>query len=305
MALVNDDHEFGSEDVTETKLRLLENYIQAYTVALRGKFKRLWYIDAFAGTGSRTVRIGASQAHMFGEAKEETVERKRGSARIALDVEPRFDRLIFMEQRRKHYEALLDIQNRNPERDISVVQGDANQIIQNQIHLGDWSSTRAVIFLDPYGMNVEWKTLECIAATKAIDVWYLFSISGLYRQAARDISNVDNSKREAITRMLGTSEWENDLYQKREVETNLFGIEDQRERQRTADVAGLEKYVTARLRTIFPMVLEPFPLPPNKRPQLFSLYFALSNSDGKAIGLAKRIATHVLNSGKPSHSRSR
>jgi len=305
MTKVDDNHEFGSEDVTETKLRLLEAYIQAYATALRAKFSRIWYIDAFAGTGSRTVRTDAIEPHMFSDGTQETVERKRGSARIALDVEPKFDRLIFMEQRRKHYEALVELKNQNPGRDIFVMQGDANAIIQSQIHLGDWNGTRAVIFLDPYGMNVDWKTLECIAATGAIDVWYLFSISGLFRQAARDISKVDQYKRAAITKMLGTSDWENELYRAEEVETDLFGVESKSERQRTADVAGLERYVTKRLRTIFPMVMEPFALPPVRRPQLFSLYFALSNKDPRAIGLAKKIAGHILSSGKASHSRSR
>lgn len=223
MSQVSDNHEFGSEDVTETKLRLLEKYIQAYATALRGKFPRIWYIDAFAGTGSRTVRTDAADAHMFSEAVEETVERKRGSARIALDVRPHFDRLIFMEQRRKHFDALMELKKQNPERDIVVMQGDANDIIQRQINLGDWRGTRAVIFLDPYGMNVAWKTLESIAATKAIDVWYLFSISGLFRQAARDISKIDQHKRAAITRMLGNSDWESELYQREEVKTDLFG----------------------------------------------------------------------------------
>ncbi|ADH91612.1 conserved hypothetical protein [Ancylobacter novellus DSM 506] len=305
MTEVDDSHEFGSEDVTETKLRLLEEYIQAFATALRGKFPRIWYIDAFAGTGSRTIRIGATDANMFGEAKEETVDRKRGSARIALDVQPHFDRLIFMEQRKKHYDALMELRQQHPQRDIFVLQGDANDIIQSQLHLADWRGTRAVIFLDPYGMNVDWKTLECIAATGAIDVWYLFSLSGLFRQAARNISGIDQHKRAAITRMLGTSEWESELYQREEVFTDLFGTESKHERQRIADVAGLERYVTRRLRTIFPMVLEPFALPPVRRPQIFSLYFALSNKDPKAIGLAKKIAGHILNSGKPSHSRSR
>ena len=35
----------------------------------------------------------------------------------------------------------------------------------------DWSSHRAVLFLDPYGMQVEWTTIEAIARTGAIDLW--------------------------------------------------------------------------------------------------------------------------------------
>ena len=45
----------------------------------------------------------------------------------------------------------------------------ANLEIQNLCNK-DWRSRRAVLFLDPYGMQVEWKTIEAIAATKAIDL---------------------------------------------------------------------------------------------------------------------------------------
>ena len=31
------------------------------------------------------------------------------------------------------------------------------------------------LFLDPYGMQVEWATIESIAHTQAIDLWLLFS----------------------------------------------------------------------------------------------------------------------------------
>ncbi|WP_260694696.1 hypothetical protein [Rhizobium laguerreae] len=46
-----DDHEFGGQH-TEIKLELVEKYLKAYSTALRQKFNSLWYIDAFAGTGS-------------------------------------------------------------------------------------------------------------------------------------------------------------------------------------------------------------------------------------------------------------
>jgi three-Cys-motif partner protein len=59
--------------------------------------------------------------------------------------------------------------------DIQIRPGDANVEIQ-ELCKKDWSSHRAVLFLDPYGMQVEWKTIEAIAATKAIDLWLLFPL---------------------------------------------------------------------------------------------------------------------------------
>jgi three-Cys-motif partner protein len=306
MALpVDDTHEFGAQH-TEIKLELVESYLKAYMAALRGKFKQLWYIDAFAGTGSRTVRIEERRGDLFEAPVPARVEQRRGSARIALDVSPTFDRLIFMEQNPDHCAALVALKDANPHREITVLQGNANRLIQDEIHWSGWKSTRAVMFLDPYGMEVEWETLRAIAETKAIDVWYLFSLSGLYRQAARNIAAIDSSKRAALTKMLGTDEWEQELYsQVRPIQDLLDDLEPTEIRQRNADVAGLEAYVKRRLETIFPCVLDPFPLPPAKRPQRFSLFCAISNPSPAAITLASRFGNHILASGKSSHVRSR
>lgn len=296
-----DDHEFGGQH-TEIKLELVEKYLQAYATALRQKFNSLWYIDAFAGTGSRTVRIEARDGDLFDEPVPEKIESRRGSARIALDITPAFDRLIFMDQKAAHCIALEALKASYPGRDIHVLNGNANQIIQRDIPAVNWSSRRAIMFLDPYGMEVAWETLKTIAQTKAIDVWFLFPLSGLYRQAARNISAVDDIKRRALTTMLGTDEWENELYSAVPPITDLLGtLEAPEERQRNADVSGLEQYVKKRLETIFPLVADPFPLPPQKRPQRFSLFFAASNPNQRAIDLANRFATHILRAGISSH----
>lgn len=298
-----DNHEFGGQH-TEIKLEIVEKYLKAYAIALRQKFSSLWYIDAFAGTGSRTVRIEAKDGDLFDAPVPERVESRRGSAKIALDIEPNFDRLIFMDQKPSHCAALEALRAAHPDRDIHVLNGDANLIIQQNINRVNWSSRRAILFLDPYGMEVAWATLKAIADTKAIDVWFLFPLSGLYRQAARNINAVDETKRKALTTMLGTSEWENELYSAPPPITDLLGaLEAPEERQRNADVAGLEQYVKRRLETIFPLVAEPFPLPPQKKPQRFSLFFAASNPSEKAIALANRFARHILDAGIASHVR--
>ena len=61
--------------------------------------RNFWYIDAFAGTGSRTVRHEARVGDLLDAAMPERIEQRRGSARIAIDVTPQFDRLVFIEDR--------------------------------------------------------------------------------------------------------------------------------------------------------------------------------------------------------------
>nr|WP_314256760.1 three-Cys-motif partner protein TcmP [uncultured Devosia sp.] len=291
-----DEHRFGSDD-TEIKLELVRRYLTSYSTALGGKF-RLWYIDAFAGTGSRTIKHLAREGDFVTTDSAEWVEKRPGSARIALEIQPWFDRVTLMDSKPRHVAALERLKAEYPGREIEIVSGDCNRFLQAEIAKADWSGQRAALFLDPYGMEVEWKTLTDIAATRSIDVWYLFSLEGLYRNAAHDIQDVDPAKRAALTRMLGTDAWEHELYSEYLPPSDLFDETPAEERRRNLDVAGLEAYVTGRLRTVFPMVLEPYALPVQRKPQRFSLFCMISNDEPRAIGLARRIGDHILKAGK-------
>lgn len=286
-------HEFGGQH-TEIKLAVVESYLKAYTTALRNRFRELWYIDAFAGTGSRTTRVIVRGGGIFDERPVEIIDHRRGSAKIAIDVHPKFDRLVFIEKNPAYCAELRRLKELHKDRDITVIEGDANSSIQKQIAWDGWRFARGVCFLDPYGMEVEWATLEAIAQTKAIDVWFLFPLSGLYRQAARSFADIDESKRAALTRMFGSEQWINELYHG-ERRNDLFGSTF--DIVRSADVAGLDRYVQSRLATIFPKVLKPLALPVGKKPQRFSLFLCISNSDTKAIGLATKIGNHILKAG--------
>ena len=284
------DHEFGNHS-TDLKLSLVEGYLKAFTTALREKFPELWYIDAFAGTGVRTVKHEAIDGGFF-PSTEERIEHRRGSAQIAIDIKPAFDRLIFIEQKKRHYQALCQLAGQYPNRKIDVVRGEANSMILEELRLRDWLGKRAVMFLDPYGMAVDWATLEAIQKTEAIDVWYLVSLSGIFRQATRDPDKLDSGKKRALIRMLGTDDWMNEWYQRPKV-MDLLGEVDPRV-QRTADVEAIELYVRNRLSKLFPKVLKPKRLYNDRGAPIFSLFLAISNPDPKAIGLATRIGNHIL-----------
>jgi len=123
------DHEFGSQ-ATELKLSVVEAYLRAFTTALRGKFPELWYIDAFAGTGERTERVPAQPGGILSAPVPENIVRRRGSAKIAIDINPPFDRLIFVEQRPRAVDALREMRDQHTGRSIHVIEGDANDEIR-------------------------------------------------------------------------------------------------------------------------------------------------------------------------------
>ena len=146
-------------------------------------------------------------------------------------------------------------------------------------------------------MHVEWTTLQAIAKTGAIDVWYLFPYSGLYRQAAKNADAMDADKEESITRLLGTDEWRQVFYTPKR-QASLFGGDDGDERD--ADHHQMLDFVSQRLKGLFPAVTAPKVLyqggdsrNPSGAP-LFALYFAASNPKPAAHGLATKIAKAIL-----------
>jgi three-Cys-motif partner protein len=289
------DHEFGGQH-TELKLSIIEKYLKAFSAALRRQFTELWFIDAFAGTGARTVRHDERPADFWEPAEPEKIEQRRGSAQIAIDVKPNFDRIIFIESKPSHCEALKELAAKYPDREILIIQGDANAALRSAVTRSTWASIRVVLFLDPYGMEVDWSTLEIIAKTRAIDVWFLFPISGLYRQATKRISSVDEHKEAALTRILGSDDWKHELYAD-SGQGEMFGNDP---RVRSENVVGLEKYVRRRLQTIFACVLPPLQLPRSGGPQRFSLFLCISNDQPRAIGLATKIGSQILKVGSSS-----
>ena len=171
-------HRFGG-DWTTSKLTILGEYLERYATALKKQPFQTEYIDAFAGTGYRVLADEQqSENLMFPDLAADAPQALLdGSARIALSTTPRFNKYVFIEQSAKRCRELEALRTEFPllAADIDVRRGDANAEIRT-LCSRTWSSRRAVLFLDPYGAQVEWTTIEAIAATKAIDLWLLFPL---------------------------------------------------------------------------------------------------------------------------------
>jgi three-Cys-motif partner protein len=217
-------HQFGG-DWTSAKLDVLAKYLRAYTTALKEQPSkerpfRKTYIDAFAGTGYREAQrdddaASGQQGLLLPDlAADEPQALLDGSARLALKTEPRFDRYVFIERSPARCAQLegLKVEFSGLADSIEIKQGDANTEIQKFCTAEDWRSSRAVLFLDPYGMQVEWATLETIAGTKAIDMWLLFPLGiGVNRLLTRS-GDIPDSWRRRLNLLLGTEDWYEEFY---------------------------------------------------------------------------------------------
>src|SRR5438477_6043942 len=143
--------EFGG-DWTAEKLERVRKYLAAYTVifARNLKAQKLTpiYVDAFAGTGYRTKppRLDAQTA-LFEELAEPEAEAfLKGSARIALEVDPPFKQYVFIEQDAGRAQELEKLKQQFAERAprVNIVREDANTYIKGWCKRTDWRICRAV-----------------------------------------------------------------------------------------------------------------------------------------------------------------
>lgn len=289
------EHKFGGEWTT-VKLKVLAKYLQAYTTALKETPFQKLYIDAFAGTGYRDVRHDeeddSSQNTLFPDmAEPEPQLFLDGSARLALRVNPQFDQYIFIERSPERCARLESLKSEFPglASKIDICQEDANAKIQ-ELCATDWRLTRAVLFLDPYGMQVEWKTIEAISKTKAIDLWLLFPLGIGVNRLLTKSGDIPNSWRRRLDLLLGTEDWYDEFYR---VETTptLFG--ENKETLIKTKMETIGRYFNNRLKSVFVGVAEkPGVLRNSTNNPLYLFCFAVGNERGKDIAL--RIARHLL-----------
>jgi len=290
-----DVHRFGG-NWTEQKLRVLGKYLGAYTTALKNTSFEKIYVDAFAGSGYRatgeTISADSPEQSVLFPESEELGRRSLldGSASIALQTDPPFDRYIFIERNRDRCAELEQLKSRFPALSdrVEITPGDANEEIQH-LCATSWRSKRAVLFLDPYGMQVEWVTIEAVAGTKAIDLWLLFPLGIGVNRLLTKSGDVPPLWRKRLNLLLGTGAWEQAFYQV-EASQDLFG--DDVERVEKATVQSIGKFFIDRLSHLFAGVAAPVTLRNSTNNPMYLLCFAVGNERGRDIAL--RIANYLM-----------
>lgn len=289
------EHSFGG-GWTEVKLGGLRQYLLAYQKIFhantRARFFSTWYVDAFAGTGSR---FSAAEPDLFNDVYEDqdAVRYHEGSAKIALGLPQPFHRYLFIEKSRRRIDDLRSaVAAEQPHllNNCEFKPGDANAEIKTWCGQRDWDKERAVVFLDPYGMQVEWSTIECLAATGGVDLWYLFPLGiGVVRLLTRD-GVIDESWQRRLDLLFGTNAWRSEFYTEATT-PSLFG-EDLTTVQRDASTTKITAFIQQRLQNIFAGVANGRILYNSRSSPLYLFCFAASNKKGASTAL--RIAQHVL-----------
>jgi three-Cys-motif partner protein len=262
----------GREDIigkwSLEKLELLPKYLSGY---LRILTKQTWcrgyeYIDAFAGTGKPKTKD-----------EQKYVD---GSPRIALGLAPSFTQYHFIEQADWRAKKLEKLRAEFPTHGITIYHGDCNKILREQIlpQLSYSSKKRAIAFVDPFGMQFEWETMEDLAQTKTVEVILNFPVMAINRGVLRKHPEmISKAGRERLDRFWGTKDWTVDLYME---ERTLFGIETVKRPHSGKEFGYAFK---KRLGEIFRHCSIPILMANSKNAPLYCMLFAGHNETGKKI----------------------
>lgn len=192
---------------TKQKLHYLERYIFMFETSMRQKkWCARCYIDLFAGKGK--YQIENQKGVLI------------GSPLIALTTKHPFTHYFFADSVQENVDVLKER--------CSVLQSihkrfyvkDANEIVNEIVAEikaiernrpeGTWSSSLNLAFLDPDGLELEWRTIATLAKVRKMDLIIHYSQSGL----TRNFENYVNADGETIIdRFFGDFEWRK-IYEK-------------------------------------------------------------------------------------------
>lgn len=268
---------------SEDKLNLLEKYIKAYSIIMNRQketwLKAYYYVDAFAGS----IRP---------RAKDDEQRYISGSPLRALQTEPPFDYYWFIDISPQRIERIEKLKKQFPRQNIIIYYGDCNEILRNQLipQIPYNTKKRAFVFLDPYGLQVTWETIEHLANTKTCDLFINFSVMGITRILPKDKPPTSEAIK-LINNVMGNSDWINELYKPPTyIQTSLFPEPNNQSnlpKRETIKAEWLAKLYTQQLGSLFKYVSEPVLMKNSTNSTLYALCLASHNE--KAIKITNDI----------------
>lgn len=267
------------------KLDSLARYLDFYTKVLKNQPWRTVYLDAYAGGGRAVVRTDESGTaggpSLFGDEPSIDADARQvidGSPRVALGIANPFDRYVFVDPNPHRVAELEGLKAEYPGapaidiRQSTAAEGIAwivMQRISRRTH-------RGVAFLDPFGANLEWVSVQRLADTRLFEVVVNFALSMALQRMLPNSGEVPAGWAITLDNYFGGRHWFEEVYQPRQ--EGLFAGSGYEKRSDYSERL-LELYRT-RLRSAFGYVSSPRLIRNTRGAPLYYLLWAGPNKKG-------------------------
>lgn len=276
------------------KLDAFVAYVKAYLTIMKNfRYWKTIYFDGFAGSGERLKEKNKQQTgfdFFLAENSLEDIDLYKGSVKRILDLkELTFDYYYFIDTKSRNIEKINSLKDTithiDPER-IIVRKGDCNQQIPK---LAEALRTRkyvALIFIDPFGMQIEWESINSLKETRC-DIWILIPSGVAVNRLLPKTGKVRNKEKLEKFFGLAYDDLHNFFYADKTT-TTLFGKDIKIEKLANPIDKVAELYKN-QLETIWKYVTqEPLILKNSKNVPIFHLHFASNNN------VALKIASQII-----------
>ena len=258
---------------TEAKMEIIVSYARAYLVIMNKQpWAKTLYFDGFAGSG--LIDSGGKN------------DLKKGTALRILDItKPRpFDIYYFVELNDEYKKELEKNINKNYfGKNIHVVKEDCNKkLVDMASFLKQYTNYRALAFIDPYGMTINWRSIESLKSL-GVDLWILVPTGlGVNRLLKRngEISQPWLSKLE-IFLGLSQNEIKTHFYKTR-VQNTLFGPETTVEKEADA-ISKIGELYKRKLNSVFDYVSDSFIMRNKNNAIMYHFMMATNSPAGLTI----------------------
>ena len=266
----------------------------------RDKFNwRLIYFDGFAGSGSRSEKEKTKEqdyaCEVFGpeflDGRELDVYQGAAERVVRLEETMRgFDFYYFIDKFEENLTRLeLKLANYPTKGLCQFRVGDANeQALQLGNALKKDSRLKCLCLLDPFGMTLDWKTIEALSG-KSIDLWILLPTGVIVNRLLK--TNGDFLHLDTLQTHFGMGEdelraW---FYEKKQ-QTDLFGQQMEWFQKKDNPIQRIAELYIERLGELFPYVT-PEPLVMRNKNNVPIYHFVCASFNQTAVKIAQQIIT--------------
>lgn len=292
--ILNEPNESWGGPWTEKKLNAFSKYVKAYLAIMKKQpYWKTIYFDGFAGSGSKENDIKTELYKQLKITEEEERTYKGAAERVlSLPSDLNFNYYYFIDKKQGSLSKLesrlkqnIDLSNKT----VEFRAGDANKLITDLANALKTNKYAALIFLDPFGMQIDWTSIEALRGSRS-DVWILVPTGVVVNRLldkAGELKFIDK-----LQSFFGLNQEEiKSLFYKQEVRNTLFG-EEERINKVSKPIEKIAKIYATRMKTIWQYVTEePLRLDNRNGVPIFHFVFASNNSN--ALKIANQIIKNV------------